>query len=40
MSFHQDEEEAGPSGVPVEEMRTLLGLNNSEPNAEDKDDQQ
>ena len=29
MSFHQDEEEAGPSGVPVKEILALLGLEKS-----------
>ena len=35
MPFHQDDPEAGPSGVPVEEVLTLLGLETSDSEKED-----
>ena len=35
MTSHQDEAEAGPSGLSVEEMLTLLGLDPSEGLVED-----
>ena len=38
MASHQDEAEAGPSGLSVEEMLALLGLDTSEPDVEEEDD--
>jgi len=35
---HQEEAEAGPSGLSVKEMLSLLGLDTSEPHVEEEDD--
>ena len=35
MSSHQEEEQAGPSGLTTEEILTLLGLNTSDSEKED-----
>ena len=40
MASHQDEAEAGPSGLSVEEMLALLGLDTSEPDAEEKEEEE
>ena len=37
MASHQDDPEAGPSGLSVEEALALLGLDTSEPDVEDDD---
>ena len=38
MASHQDEAEAGPSGLSVEDMLALLGLDTSEVLVEEEDD--
>ena len=37
MASHQDEAEAGPSGLSADEVLALLGLENSEPHVEEEE---